>query len=276
MPKTEKRKCSNCNKEVIVSEGIEKYNPKTMKYDAYGDLYKTKRCADCGELFELHRMRSNPQQRPKIPLKPMSEKMKGISALLWFLSWITLVLALVMGRFEYTIVFWIVILTYSMTYLKSNIAQCFQRKYLKKGLFYLPLLFIPKFLCEQLLARANIWWLNLGISINFLFGSVTSQVTDWLTFFITLALLCFLFFPCNYYEEYYFRSKWYLVGIWALLHLFLGFSQFTLGEFFILCGLGIGFKLIYDRHGIEISYDTHLFTNFATVFIALILALSGI
>jgi hypothetical protein len=106
-------------------------------------------------------------------------------------------------------------------------------------------------------------------AFNFLFGSATSG-DSWITFFITLGILILLFFPCNYYEEYYFRERWYLVGIWALLHLFLGFSQFTLGELFILCGLGIGFKLIYDKHGIQVSYPTHVFVNLMTVFIALL------
>jgi len=211
--------------------------------------------------------------RPKIPLKELSGNAKGISALLWIASIILLVMSLV--QHEFTLLFWIVILTYSMFYLKSNIAQCFKKTYILKSLLYLPLLFIPKFVCEQLLSRANIWWLNIGISANFLFGgSGTVMATDWISFFISMGVLVLLFFPCNYYEEYYFRKRWYLVGIWALMHLFLGFSNFSIGEFFVLCGLGIGFKLIYDKHGIQVSYPTHVFVNLMTVIMAVLLLTS--
>jgi hypothetical protein len=209
--------------------------------------------------------------RPSIPLKPMTENEKSISSLLWLGSIIMLFLSLFVQRFEFTMLFWVMLLSYGFFYLKSNIAQCFQKKYIGKSLLYLPLLFIPKFVCEQLLARANIWWLNIGISLNYLFGSSSMQITNWLSFFFTLGILIFLFFPCNYYEEYYFRKRWYLVGIWALLHLFLGFSQFSIGEFFILCGLGIGFKLLYDKHGIQVSYPTHVFVNLLTILTALLL-----
>jgi hypothetical protein len=213
--------------------------------------------------------------RPKIPLKEMSANMKGISGLLWLASIILLVVSLV--QHEFTTLFWIFLLTYSMLYLKSNIAQCFKKTYILKSLLYLPLLFIPKFVCEQLLARANIWWLNIGISANFLFGSAISQTaTSWISFFITMGILILLFFPCNYYEEYHFRKRWYLVGIWALLHLFLGFSNFSIGEFFVLCGLGIGFKLIYDKHGIQVSYPTHVFVNIMTVFMAVVIILISV
>jgi hypothetical protein len=219
----------------------------------------------------------NQGKRPKIPLKPITESEKRISDLLWIGSIITLFIALFAQRFEITILFWTLALIYSMHQIRSNIADCFQKKYILKSLIFLPLIFIPKLVCEQLLARANIWWLNLGISVNTIFGFGSAGTeASWLTFFISLALIILLFLPCNYYEEYYFREKWYLVGIWALLHLFLGFSQFTVGEFFILCGIGIGFKLIYDKHGIQVSYPTHVFTNLMTVFIAIVIILFSV
>jgi hypothetical protein len=279
MPKTEKRKCLECNKEVIVSEGIEKYNPKTMKYDANGDLYKTKRCADCGTLFELHRTRTkHPKQqtedkRPKIPLKPIGETESGCIAFLWFFSIVTLFLGIF--RVIDSMIFFIILGIYSFLVLRQNITFCFQKKYLLKSLLYLPLLYIPKLLCEQALRYANISWLNFSISLRS-WGSEalgTQYVTDWVTFFLVLAFFMFLMVSMNYYEEWYFRKSWYLVPIWALLHLVLGFSNFSVGEFIILLGMGVAFKLIYDKDGIEVSYPTHLFINFATVFVALILAL---
>lgn len=66
--------------------------------------------------------------RPKIPLKEMSENVKGISGLLWFASMILLVISLIYH--EFTTLFWIFLLAYSMLYLKSNIAQCFKKTYI--------------------------------------------------------------------------------------------------------------------------------------------------
>lgn len=219
-------------------------------------------------------MSNKKDTRPSIPFKPMTEKEKSIHSFLWLGSILFLFASMFYHGF-FTYAFWGLFCIYGIHFLKGNIAQCFQRQYIKKALLYLPLLFIPKFLCEQLVAFANIWWLNLGISANYFFGSGT-ETTSWISFFITLGLLICLFLPCNYFEEYYFRKRWYLVAIWALLHLILGFSSFTLGEFFILCGLGIGFKLIYDKHGIQVSYPTHVFANLLTVFVPIILLLVGI
>ncbi|WP_254537554.1 hypothetical protein [Halomarina litorea] len=70
---------------------------------------------------------------------------------------------------------------------------------------------------------------------------------------IVAAMLLF-----NYEEERQYRDSYRSVGVWAVLHLVMGIPLFAVIPIFTV---GLVYKRIYDRHGLDAAYAVHFATN---------------
>jgi hypothetical protein len=86
---------------------------------------------------------------------------------------------------------------------------------------------------------------------------------------VVLLFAYFLTFIFNYYEESLtFRKGWKNVVLWAVLHMIMGIPAFAV---IIIFTVGIFYKYLYSRKGREMTYVTHLFTNYILLTILLII-----
>lgn len=91
-------------------------------------------------------------------------------------------------------------------------------------------------------------------------GTATTPGTDWsallplaLVPIIVAAMLLF-----NYEEERQYRDSYRSVGLWAALHLVMGIPLFAVIPIFTV---GLVYKRIYDRYGLDAAYLVHFATN---------------
>lgn len=249
------RYCPKCKKEVLTSEHSEKIDSK---------LYKTERCRDCGFLFRKYRT-----NEIKIPMKPLTEGEKSLTSLLWLLTWILLIASFFVN--EVFLLFLIILALYNLIHLQSNIGDAFQN-HLRNGLKYLPIAIGIQLVGETLLEISRIEFFKTVISFWALgsLSNISNGEINPIAFFFAFIFILLLCLTFNYLEEYYFRDRYWKVAIWCLLHLVLGLSTFNIGNFIILCFMGILFKYVYDKHSVQEAYITHFFTNVASLLIVLI------
>lgn len=137
-----------------------------------------------------------------------------------------------------------------------------------KGLAFLPitvvsllvlLFFILGFLNQFPLF--NISWLGYNIAV----GPYADQgFTGILPF---LPFLVYTFIHVNYFEEYYFRTNLKRVVIWAFLHMVMGVS---VSVALMLLPLGLFYKYIYDKYGVNCAYALHFSTNITILLISIV------
>ena len=200
-------------------------------------------------------------KRPKIPITPFSEREQRILKIMGFILWILLFPAFIFP--DIFALFLIFLGIYQFTILRKNIFHAF--KEWKQGIKFLPIALLINLISITSLKILNNPILNTNISLFMVPSSAVNTFTliDYIVAFVLIIFLCSSF---NYLEEYYFRTKWDLVGIWVALHLVLGLSAWTIGQvFFILVPLGILFKKVFDKYGVETSYCLHLFNNLSVV-----------
>lgn len=143
----------------------------------------------------------------------------------------------------------------------------------KKILLLLPLsLFILLVLNALAIQLANTYpilhWGWLGYNVVFGPSTPSSSVEPTSTITITILSSLYLFFVLgivalastvfNYYEEKVFRKKWWLVPVWALLHLIMGIPIYAVIPIF---STGILYKIIYDKYSLQHAYTLHWGTN---------------
>jgi len=119
--------------------------------------------------------------------------------------------------------------------------------------------------------------LNYQISQGLLGTSTGTSEVSLVGNIITIVFMVILVgigFPVfNFYEEYYFRKRWVYVPIWALLHLFLGFSGITFGALLVIFVAGIVFKIIFDRYGFQKAFVCHVLTNWTSIGVLIALSI---
>lgn len=74
--------------------------------------------------------------------------------------------------------------------------------------------------------------------------------------FVGMLFLTFIVF--NFEEEEWGRESWWHVLGWAVSHLIMGIPLFAVIPIF---AAGCVFKLIYDSHGHQVAFATHVTTN---------------
>lgn len=127
-----------------------------------------------------------------------------------------------------------------------------------KGLVFSPM-FLAQIPAIGYLSRAlthPLFHYRFGLGV-FLFGSNTLSP---LALGFSLLLLPYIAL-CNYFEEKWLRKSWKLVAAWALLHLVMGFGAYTLPGLSVLFLAGCGYKLIYDRFGLDVAFVAHFGYN---------------
>jgi membrane protease YdiL (CAAX protease family) len=77
-----------------------------------------------------------------------------------------------------------------------------------------------------------------------------------LAIFVPIMLLALLLF--NFYEEAFYRDSLKEVTLWAVLHLVMGIPLFAVIPIF---AVGLIYKTIRDRRGLQTAYVTHFATN---------------
>lgn len=259
---------------IIVEKNI-KVDTKAFKKIAewerkgYDTLYTNGTLSVRKRKFSLKGSKNPLNNSIKIPMNPLSAKQKTIANILWLIYLPLLISSIFISNFGF--IFFLVIGAYELLLCHSNVINAF-KNHLKSGLLFVPILFAIDRIGEYLIRISGISILNTVISFNFLFGSSSGEIpeTNILTMLFSIGLLLFLCLGLNYMEEFYFRKRWFLVPIWCLLHLVLGFSTFTLGNFMILCIAGVIFKLIYDKYSVQTSYISHFFFNVANVLYAVL------
>lgn len=106
-------------------------------------------------------------------------------------------------------------------------------------------------------------------------GTASTPGTDWTALFplalvpiIVAAMLLF-----NYEEERQYRDSYRSVGLWAALHLLMGIPLFAVIPIFTV---GLLYKRIHDRYGLDAAYAVHFATNsvLITVLVASVVALA--
>jgi len=146
----------------------------------------------------------------------------------------------------------------------------------KKGLLIVPLTVLISVGGHKLLDLINNEILNIRLSggiFGTLSGTAESSLIADIFALVFLFIILGIGMPVfNFYEEYYFRKRWLYVPIWVVLHLLLGFSGFTVGALILIFIMGIIFKIVWDRWGFQSAFMSHLFTNWGSVGINLILA----
>lgn len=137
-----------------------------------------------------------------------------------------------------------------------------------KGLVFSPM-FLAQIPVIGYLSRAlthPLFQYRFGLG-GFLFGS---NVLSPLALGLSLLLLPYVAL-CNYFEEEWFRKSWKLVAAWALLHLAMGLGMYTLPGLFVLFLVGCGYKLIYDRFGLDVAFVAHFGYNSLIVIMGAVL-----
>lgn len=94
--------------------------------------------------------------------------------------------------------------------------------------------------------------------------SLSSLLSFLLLPIMLLAMLIF-----NYIEEQFYRDSYKQVAIWAALHLIMGIPLFAVLPIFVV---GLIYKQIYDRYGLDTAYAAHFATN-AVILSLLILSI---
>jgi hypothetical protein len=74
--------------------------------------------------------------------------------------------------------------------------------------------------------------------------------------FVPLIVVVLLTF--NYFEEATYRESHKHVVVWAVSHLIMGIPIFALLPIF---SVGVVYKQIYDRYGLQVAYVAHVGTN---------------
>lgn len=201
------------------------------------------------------------KERPKIPAREVSKAENGFKNFLGLLMIPLLIIAIfIPNGFLWFIVY---LAFYNLVALRTNIQDAFQLKYLKIAFAFLPINFVIALLESLSLYKIDnpIWRTVLSIQG---FGTILEPTLETmpLEFFlgsiVVIGILCLVF---NYLEEWYFRNRWYKVALWVGAHLILGLSIFTVCGLFWLSIMGIMFKLLYDRYGLQVSYLNHFFGN---------------
>jgi membrane protease YdiL (CAAX protease family) len=82
-----------------------------------------------------------------------------------------------------------------------------------------------------------------------------------------LPFLIYTFIHVNYLEEYYFRTNLKRVVIWAFLHMLMGVS---VSVALMLLPLGLFYKYIYDKYGVNCAYALHFSTNITILLISIV------
>jgi hypothetical protein len=78
-------------------------------------------------------------------------------------------------------------------------------------------------------------------------------------FVLGLVVMCLIY---NYTEEKVCRSSLLAVVLWALSHLIMGIPIWAVIPIF---SVGLVYKAIYDRWGLDHAYCAHFFTNMTLV-----------
>jgi hypothetical protein len=91
-----------------------------------------------------------------------------------------------------------------------------------------------------------------------------------LSIFVPIMVLALLIF--NYREEAFYRDSLRDVVIWAVLHLVMGIPLFAVLPIFVV---GLAYKAIYDRKGLQTVYVTHLATNLTLIGLIVLAILLG-
>lgn len=209
------------------------------------------------------------KEKIKIPLKPLSEKERKIYNFLITFSFFVVLSSFFLDGIA-LVSFLIILASSQFVILKSNIKDAFSR-YLWKGLKFLPCLLAIQIVVQSLIELSNLSIFKMVISINPFLISSPSREFPISTLILTAFFLIFLFLNFNYLEEYYFRDKHWKVIVWCFLHLILGLSTFTFGNFILLFFLGFALKYIYDKYTVQTAYISHFFFNVVNLLIAILL-----
>jgi membrane protease YdiL (CAAX protease family) len=163
---------------------------------------------------------------------------------------------------------YVLLMAPSLLFVKQTYRRIQDLKAGIKGLVFLPitvvsllvlLFFILGFLNQFPLF--NISWLGYNIAV----GPYADQgFTGILPF---LPFLIYTFIHVNYFEEYYFRTNLKRVVIWAFLHMVMGVS---VSVALMLLPLGLFYKYIYDKYGVNYAYALHFSTNITILLISIV------
>jgi hypothetical protein len=128
------------------------------------------------------------------------------------------------------------------------------------------------YVLARLLPLLQWGWLGANIIAALLTppeGTASTPGIDWAALFplglIPIIIAAMLLF--NYEEERSYRGSYRAVGIWAVLHLLMGIPLFAVLPIF---AVGLVYKRIHDRHGLDAAYLVHFTTN--TVLIGILVA----
>jgi len=147
----------------------------------------------------------------------------------------------------------------------------------KIALAFLPITAGLLVVVNRLVESLNNPILNFQLSQGLLGGMVSttesSLIGDIFAIIFLIVMVGIAIPIFNFYEEYYFRKRWVYVPIWALLHLFLGFSGFTVGALLVIFVSGIVFKVIWDKYGFQKAYACHVLTNWTSIAVAILIVI---
>lgn len=141
------------------------------------------------------------------------------------------------------------------------------KKAVKYILLTIPTFFIFFYLSlilSQIFPILQSGWLGMNIAFLPIRDLTPSQVylSQNLAFYVVLVLFIEIIMTAivvfNYLEEQYYRDSYRQVGLWAILHLVMGIPLFAVIPIF---SMGVIFKKIKDKHGLDQAYAAHVFTN---------------
>lgn len=137
-----------------------------------------------------------------------------------------------------------------------------------KSLIFLPItlsiLFLSVIFAFKLINEIpvlNLSWLGYNIAVG-----PYAETKGFIGILPFLPFLIYALIHMNYFEEYYFRSSFKRVIVWAFLHMIMGVS---LGIVLLLLPIGMIYKIVYDRYGVNYSYALHFMTNISIISISL-------
>ncbi len=81
-----------------------------------------------------------------------------------------------------------------------------------------------------------------------------------------VPMLIYMLIHVNYFEEMYFRKKWWMTIIWAFLHVAMGVAVHVA---LALLPLGFLYKYIYKTKGLDHAYALHFATNIIVVTVSI-------
>jgi hypothetical protein len=127
------------------------------------------------------------------------------------------------------------------------------------GMLLVYVIFVKDFVSQ--IPLLNLSWLGYNIALGPFGNKGLSAILPF------VPLLVYMLIHVNYFEELYFRKNVRLVILWAFLHVAMGVAIHVA---LVLLPLGLFYRHLFNRYGVNYAYALHFATNLVLVGISLI------